>query len=138
MPVNNRFLIERRMRRNIMALVNITSRKTANRRGKAVAIQLRNEDLRQTSLMRDAMILLVIVMLGTAVATHAFAAGRMGGGLDGGFRGAHMSHGFQPPILNQGPTMPAPTFNSSHPYTVPQSPETPVSPASPGSIFGNG
>jgi hypothetical protein len=123
-----------------MATVNLTSRERANRRGKAVAIQLRNEDVRQTSRMRNAMILLAIVMLGTAVATHAFAAGRMGGGLglDSGSRGGHMSHGFQPPILDEAPTMPAPTFNPSDPYTVPQSPETPVSPASPGSVFGNG
>ena len=123
-----------------MAMVNTTSRETANRRGKTVAIQLRNEDLRQTSRMRNAMILLVIVMVGASVATHAFAAGRMGGGLslDGGFRGGHMSHGFQPPILNEAPRVPAPTFNPSDPYTVPQSPETPVSPASPGSVFGNG
>ena len=123
-----------------MATVNTTSRNTANRRGRAVAIQLRNEDPRQTSSIRSAMILLVIVMLGTAMATHAFATGRMGGGLGlaGGDRGGHMSHGFQPPILEQTPTMPAPTFNSLDPYTVPQSPETPVSPASPGSVFGNG
>jgi len=123
-----------------MAAVNPTSREIANRRGKAIAIQLCNEDVRQTSRTRNAMILLAIVMLGTAVATHAFAAGRMGGGLglDSGFRGGHMSHGFQPPILDEAPTMPAPTFNPSDPYTVPQSPETPVSPASPGSVFGNG
>jgi hypothetical protein len=123
-----------------MATVNLTSRERANRRGKAIAIQLQNEDVRQTSRMRNAMILLAVVMLGTAVATHAFAAGRMGGGfgLDSGSRGGHMSHGFQPPILDEAPTMPAPTFNPSDPYTVPQSPETPVSPASPGSLFGNG
>jgi hypothetical protein len=121
-------------------MVNTISRETANRRGKTVAIQLGNEDLRQTSRMRNAMILLAVVMLGTAVATHAFAAGRMGGGLglDSGFRGGPMSHGFQPPILDETPTGPAPTFNPSNPYTVPQSPETPVSPASPGSVFGNG
>ena len=93
--------------------------------------------------MRNAMILLSIVMLGTAMATHAFAAGRMGGmggglGLGGGFHGGHMSHGFQPPVLNEAPAMPAPTFNPSESYTLPQSPETPVSPASPGSVFGNG
>jgi hypothetical protein len=93
--------------------------------------------MQQTSRIRNAMILLAIIMLGTGVATHAFAAGRMGSGLNGGERGGHMSHGFQPPILNQAPTMPAPTFNPSDSYTVPQSPETPVSPASPGSVFGN-
>jgi hypothetical protein len=125
-----------------MAAVNPTSREIANRRGKAIAIELcnENEDVRQTSRTRNAMILLAIVMLGTAVATHAFAAGRMGGGfgLDSGFRGGHMSHGFQPPILDEAPTRPVPTFNPSDPYTVPQSPETPVSPASPESVFGNG
>jgi hypothetical protein len=86
------------------------------------------------------MILLAIVMLGTAVATHAFAAGRMGGGLglDSGFGGGHMSDGFAPPIVNEAPSMPAPTFNPSDSYTVPQSPEMPVSPGSPGSVFGNG
>jgi hypothetical protein len=119
-------------------MTNSTSRATADRRGKTVAIQLRNQDLRQTSRMRNAMILLAIVTLGAAMATHAFAAGRMDSGLDAGFRGAHMSHGFQPPILNEAPTMPAPTFNPSNSYTVPQLPETPVSPASPGSVFGNG
>jgi hypothetical protein len=71
------------------------------------------------------------------VATHAFAAGRVGSGLNGGDRGGHMGHEFQPPILEQAPTTPAPTFNPSNSYTVPQSPETPVSPASPGSVFGN-
>jgi hypothetical protein len=123
-----------------MTMANSPTRTTADRRGKAVAIQFRSEDLRQTSRTRNAMILLAIVMLGTAVATHAFAAGRMGGGLslDSGFRGGHMSHGFQPPILDDTPTMPAPTFNPSDPYTAPQSPESPVSPASPGSVFGNG
>ena len=110
-----------------MAAVNTTLRETTDRHGKILAIQLRNEDVRQTPRMRNAMILLAIVMLGTAVATHAFSQGRMGGGLDGGFRGAHMSHGFQPPILNEAPTMPAPTFNPSNPFTVPQSSETPVS-----------
>jgi hypothetical protein len=123
-----------------VAIVNPTLGETANRRGKAIAIQLRNEDVRQTRRVRHAMILLAVVMLGTAVATHAFAAGRMGGGLglDSGFRGGHMSHGFQPPISDETPTVPAPTFDPSNPYTVPQSPETPVSPASPGSVFGNG
>jgi hypothetical protein len=123
-----------------MVNLNTTSREIANRREKTVAIQLRNEDLRQTSRMRNAMMLLAIIMLGAAVATHAFAAGRMGGGLglDSGFRGGHMSHGFQPPIIDQTTTMPAPTFNPSDSYTVPQAPEVPVSPGSPGSVFGNG
>jgi hypothetical protein len=123
-------------------MVSVNTNNPTSRGGKAVAIQLGNEDLRQTSRMRNAMILLSIVMLGTAMATHAFAAGRMGGmgdglGLGGGFHGGHMSHGFRPPVLNEAPAMPAPTFNPSESYTLPQSPETPVSPASPGSVFGN-
>jgi hypothetical protein len=120
-------------------MITAQTKNTTTRGRKAVAIQLSNEDLRQTSRMRNAMILFAIVMLGTAMATHAFAAGRMGGGLGlgGGFHGGHMSHGFQPPV-NEAPPMPAPTFNPSDSYTQPQSPETPVSPASPGSVFGNG
>jgi hypothetical protein len=118
-----------------MVTVN-TNNPTTTRGGKAVAIQLDNEDLRQTSRLRNAMILLSVVMLGTALATHAFAAGRIGG-MGGGFHGGHMSHGFQPPVLNEAPAMPSPTFNPSESYTLPQSPETPVSPASPGSVFGN-
>jgi hypothetical protein len=42
------------------------------------------------------------------------------------------------PLLNSVPPAPAPIFNPSIPYTVPQTPEMPVSPASPGSIFGPG
>jgi hypothetical protein len=122
-------------------VVTVNTNNPTSRSGKAVAIQLGNEDLRQTSRMRNAMILLSIVMLGTAMAPHAFAGDRMGGmggGLGlGGFHGGHMSRGFQPPVLNEAPAMPAPTFNPSESYTLPQSPETPVSPASPGSVFGN-
>jgi hypothetical protein len=40
------------------------------------------------------------------------------------------------PWPDRVPSMPAPIFNPSSPYTVPQARETPVSPASPGSIFG--
>jgi hypothetical protein len=113
---------------------------TTTRGRKAVAIQFGNEDLRQSSRMRNAMILLAIVMLGTAMATHAFAAGRLGNnvGLSEGFHGGHVRSGFHGSIIDTAPTMPAPSFNPSDPYTVPQSPETPVSPASPGSVFGNG
>jgi hypothetical protein len=121
-------------------MVTANTNNPTSRGGRAVAIQLGNEDLRQTRRMRNAMILLSIVMLGTAMATHAFAAGRMGGmggGLGGGFHGGHMSNRFQPPVLNEAPAMPAPTFNPSESYTLPQSPETTVSPASPGSVFGN-
>jgi hypothetical protein len=39
--------------------------------------------------------------------------------------------------LDRAPSMPPPIFNTSRPYTVPQSRETPVSPASPGSVFGS-
>ena len=123
-----------------MARLNTASKETA-RRARAIAIEFnQNQGVEQTFRMRKAMVLLAIIMLGTAMATHAFAAGRMGDGfgLGGGFRAPHMSHGFQPPILNEAPTMPAPTFNPSDSFTVPQSPETPVSPASPGSVFGNG
>jgi hypothetical protein len=42
---------------------------------------------------------------------------------------------FAQPLLDGAPSM-QPHFNSSIPYTVPQSPETPVSPGSPGSVFG--
>jgi hypothetical protein len=72
-----------------------------------------------------------------AVATDALAAGHGGGG-GGGFRGGHMGGGFRGPLLESVPSLPAPIFNPSTPYTVPQSRETPVSPASPGSVFGNG
>lgn len=121
-------------------MVTVNTNSAANQGRKAVAVQLGNENLRQASRTRNAMILLAIVMLGTAMATHASAAGRMGGvggGLGGGFHGGHMSQGFQPPVLNEAPAMPAPTFNPSESYTLPQSPETPISPASPGSVFGN-
>jgi hypothetical protein len=126
-----------------MATVSTTSRETGNRCEKTIAIQFSNENEQQTRI-RDAMILLAIVMLGTAVGTHAFAAGRMGGGVgfSGGFGNGHVSGGFHSPVFNGGPppvfNMPAPVFNPSESYTVPQSPETPVSPASPGSVFGNG
>jgi hypothetical protein len=127
-----------------MGTVRTTSRETGNRREKAIAIRFSNENEQRTSRIRDAMILLAIVMLGTAVGTHAFAAGRMGGGVgfSGGFGNGHVSGGSHSPVFNGGPppvfNMPAPVFNPSEPYTAPQSPETPVSPASPGSVFGNG
>jgi hypothetical protein len=132
------FVSNLKTRKDIMVTVNTNN--PTGRSGRAVAIQLGNKDLRQTS--RNAMILLSIVILGTAMATHASAAEHMGGmggglGLGGGFHGGHMSHEFQPPVLNEGPAMSAPTFNPSQSYTLPQSPETPVSPASPGSVFGN-
>ena len=72
-----------------------------------------------------------------AVATDALAAGHSGGG-GGRFGGGHMGGGFRGPLLESVPSLPAPIFNPSTPYTVPSSRETPVSPASPGSVFGNG
>ena len=122
-----------------MARLNAASKETA-RRARAIAIEFNQGVEQQTFRMRKVMLLLAIIILGMAMATHAFAAGRMGGRLDlgGGFRGGHMSHGSAPPILDEAPTMPAPTFNPSDSYTVPQAPEAPVSPASPGSVFGNG
>jgi hypothetical protein len=123
-------------RRKIMTRVNTASKEKARRAG-AIAIGFDQDTEQRTFRIRKAMLLAAIVMLGTAMASHAFAAGHMGGGIGGGFGGGHMSHGFTPPIV-ESPTMPAPTFNPSDSYTLPQSPEAPVSPASPGSIFGNG
>jgi hypothetical protein len=120
-----------------MARFNAASKETA-RRARAIAIAFNQGAEQQSFRIRKAMVLLAIVMLGTAMATHAFAAGgHMGGGLGGGFGGGHTSRGFTPPIVDQAPTMPAPTFNPSESYTLPQTPEAPVSPASPGSVFGN-
>jgi hypothetical protein len=124
-----------------MVMVSTASRDTGDRCGKAISIALRNQDVQQTSRIRNA-ILLAIIALGTAMATHAHAAEGIGNA-SGGFHGTHMlgSHmqdGSGGPILNGAPSMPAPIFNPSDPYTVPQSPEMPVSPASPGSIFGDG
>jgi hypothetical protein len=126
------------MRRKTMARFNATS-KDAAKRARAIAIELNQGAEQQSFHIRKTMILLAIAMLGTAVASHAFAAGRMGGGLGlgGGFQGGHMSDRFTPPILDETPTTPAPAFNPSEPYTVLQSPETAVSPGSPGSVFGN-
>ena len=122
-----------------MARLNVASKAIA-RRARPIAIELNQGAEQQTFCMRKVMTLVAIIMIGTAMASHAFAAGgHMGGGLGlgGGFRGGHMSHGFAPPILEQT-TPVAPTFNPSNSYTVPQAPEAPVSPASPGSVFGNG
>jgi hypothetical protein len=79
--------------------------------------------------IRNALIVLSTIVLGTALATDAIAAGHAdhsGGPARGGFSG---------PILT-APSTP-PTFNPYYQYTVPQAPETPVSPASSGSVFGN-
>jgi hypothetical protein len=85
-------------------------------------------------------------VIATAIAvlgltSQAFARGG-GLGLNGSFCGARAASGFHssgfvsapPPVFNT----PAPVFNSSESYTLPESRETPVSPASLGSVFGNG
>jgi hypothetical protein len=85
-------------------------------------------------------------VIATAIAilgltSQAFARGG-GLGLNGGFGGARAASSFHssgfvsapPPVFNS----PAPVFNPSESYTLPESGETPVSPASPGSVFGNG
>jgi hypothetical protein len=80
-----------------------------------------------------------IAVLG--LSSQAFTAGG-GLGLNGEFGGVRAASGFHssafvsapPPVFNT----PAPVFNPSESYTVPESRETPVSPASPGSVFGNG
>ncbi len=75
------------------------------------------------------MIVLVAgAMLTATGVTGAAAAGRGSG---------HVRGGASAPLLEQAPS-PAPNFNPSTPYTVPQSPEVPVPPGGPGSIFGNG
>src|ERR1700681_3630451 len=66
---------------------------------------------------------------GAGAGGHALGAGAGGHAL-GASRGR-----FAQPMLDGAPSM-QPHFNSSIPYTVPQSPETPVSPGSPGSVFG--
>jgi hypothetical protein len=67
----------------------------------------------------------------------ALAAGQaQARGLGSGGHALGASRGrFAQPLLDGAPSM-QPHFNSSIPYTVPQSPETPVSPGSPGSVFG--
>jgi hypothetical protein len=111
-----------------------TSSKHAAGRTRAIAIELNSDIDRHAFRTRNATILLAVAMLATAMATHAFAAGRAGGGFGGG----HTQDGFHGNLIDPVPSTPAPTFNPSNPYTVPQSPENPVSPASPESIFGNG
>jgi len=114
-----------------MTRLNGTAKETA-RRAPAIAIEF-NQGVEQQ------VVFLAVIMLATAIASHAFAAGRMGNdfGLTGGVHGDHVRSGFHGSIIDTAPSMPAPTFNHSNPYTLPQSPENRVSPASPGSIFGN-
>lgn len=56
-----------------MTRFNAASKETA-RRARAIAIELNQGVEQQTFRMRKVMVLLAIVMLGTAMATHAFAA----------------------------------------------------------------
>jgi len=100
--------------------------------------------LRNTGIRRGKAILLAVVMFGTSMATQAFVAGRGSGGLglSSGFEGSGLDGGIHSPVFGGAPpsvfNTPAPVFNPSGPYTMPEPPETPVSPASPGSVFGNG
>lgn len=85
---------------------------------------------------RNLGVLTAAALLAGLAATSALAAGQgRGSGLGGGL-GAGRFEGAEP-FLNDVPSTPAPIFNPSSPYTVPQSAETPVSPGSPGSVFGN-
>jgi hypothetical protein len=88
--------------------------------------------LNQNSAIRNVVMILAAIAIGTAAASVALAADH------GGARGAaHMRGNFGGPPSNPLPSTP-PIFNPSSPNTMPQAPETPVSPASPGSVFGNG
>jgi hypothetical protein len=72
-----------------------------------------------------------VALFGALAAGQAHArGGGAGGHALGAIRGLSA-----PPLLDGVPSI-QPHFNSSVPYTVPQSPETPVSPGSPGSVFG--
>ena len=72
-----------------------------------------------------------VALFGALAAGQAQArGGGAGGRAHGAIRGLSA-----PPLLEGAPSI-QPHFNSSIPYTVPQSPETPVSPGSPGSVFG--
>jgi hypothetical protein len=96
-----------------------------------------SQKIEHKSIAHNILILLAAVAFSTAVVTDAAVAGFGGGHGGGGFRGGYAGHGFHGPLVRV-PSMPAPTFNPSSPYTVPEGQETPVSPASPGSVFGNG
>jgi hypothetical protein len=92
------------------------------------ALDLNEKEMRHA---RNAMILLAIVVLGTILATHAWAAGRGPSGVYGNGFHTYPPAGFQGPVITV-PAMQPPVFNPSIPYTVPQTPEVPVSPASHG------
>ena len=76
-----------------------------------------------------------VALFGALAPGQAQARGR---GAGGHVPGAIRSVSGPPPLVGGVPSMPAPIFNPSFPYTVPESPETPVSPGSPGSVFGPG
>jgi hypothetical protein len=72
-----------------------------------------------------------VALFGALAAGQAHARG-----FGAGSHALGVSRGLSgPPLLDGAPSI-QPHFNSSIPYTVPQSPETPVSPGSPGSVFG--
>jgi hypothetical protein len=77
---------------------------------------------------RNLVALAAAALLASAVATSALAAGHAGVHM-----GGHIGGQFGEPLIGSAPT--SPIYNSSIPYTVPQSPEVGVSPASPGSLF---
>jgi hypothetical protein len=98
-----------------------------------------NQKIEHKLIAHNTLIVLAAVAFSTAIVTDAAAAGFGSGGGHGSgeFRGGYVGHGFRGPLVRV-PSMPAPTFNPSSPYTLPEGRESPVSPASPGSIFGNG
>jgi len=96
--------------------------------------------MRKRKLKRMALATLSLAACLTLLGTFAEIepAHARGGGLGGHALGANRGLSAPPPFLDSIPSMPAPTFNPSIPYTMPESPETPVSPTSPGSVFGTG
>jgi hypothetical protein len=122
-----------------MATINGTS-VVKGRKAEAVATESGQGD-KHLIRMTHAMLLVALAMFGATIATHAFADNSVGAdglGFNAGLRAAHMGRSFSAPIVDEPLSTPAPQFNPSEPYTIPQSPEIPVSPASPGSVFGNG
>jgi hypothetical protein len=101
------------------------------------ATQNLHRNAKESSRIPSAMILLAIVVPGTAVATHALAPERDSSGIGSGSEFQNRIGGFSGPTYYRNASLPLPVFNQSSPYTVPQSPEKPVSPGSPGSVFGD-
>jgi hypothetical protein len=86
--------------------------------------------IKQRTTIRNIVIVLAAIVIGTAATSDALAAGHSQA------RGAgHTRSTLGGPITSPPPSM-APSFNPSYQYVVPQAPETPVSPAGPGSVFG--